>query len=257
MLEEKEDKEYVNDNEIEEILFNMSSSDFLENEVRSQLGDGIFITDKRDHLEFYIEKYKFIKANCTDTDDLMANLKYNKEEFVNDVIDAICTKFEIDYDVENNTTKMAKVLYTFFVINYKDNLSEFMINLIKKNKQIIIKELKSRKRHRDIGVSASKSKFYNNNDAFIINNIDYILFNILPSIELDGDYINYIINYDDNINYNNMNKLISSDSISLSSDSYRAFISPFLDRDNGYSDVISEIIIKLTSGAKQNDISII
>lgn len=252
-----DEKEYVNDNEIEEILFNMSSDDFLENEVRSQLDEGIFVTNKRDHLEFYIEKYKFIKSSSLDTGDFIENLKYNKEEFVRDVVYAISEKFEIEYDVADVDTKMAKILYMFFVINYKENLSEFMINIIKKNKQTIIKELKNRKRTRDIGSSASKSKFYNNNDAFIINNIDYILFNIVPSIELDGEFINYIIKYDDNINYNNVGKMIENNKIMLTEDSYKSFIEPFLNRDEGYSDVISDIIIKLTNGAKQNDITII
>lgn len=254
-----EEKEYIGESETEEILFNMSSDDFLENEIMEQLSeDGMFNSHKRNHVEFYLEKYKFMKLNYADTDtDFLENLKYKKNEFVESVINAICDKFDIGIEEEALTTKNAKTLYTFFVIDYKDNLKELFINVLKKNKQLIIKELKARKRHRDIGTNASKAKFYNTNDAFIINNIEYILFDIIPSIEFGEEFIDYIVDYDDNINYSNLRKMIDNNIIDLDSDSFKAFINPFVEHYDGYSEVISDIIIKLTSDAKQNDISII
>lgn len=258
-FEEDDEKEFINDSESEEILFNMSSEDFIENEIMNQLNDeGIFNSYKRDHVEFYLEKYKFMKLKFIDNEnsDFLDTLKYNKEEFISNVAEAICDKFNINMETDDMTTKNTKILYTFFVLNYKDNLKELFINVLKKNKQVIIKEIKTRKRHRDIGITASKAKFYNNNDAFIINNLDYILFNIIPSMEFDSDFIDYIIDYDDNINYNNMRKLIDNSKIELDSDTFKSFIEPFMEHCEGYTDVVSEIVIKLTSDAKQNEISI-
>lgn len=253
----------IDKREIERILFEISSLDFLENEIENQI-EYIFESNKRNYLEFYLEKYKFVKSNIDvtsypnieDLDDMKEEMKYNKNRFITDILLKVCDKFDIQIDGDENNTKIAKTLYKFFVIDYKENLKIFFLNIIKKNKQSIIKELKARKRNRDIGLSASKSKYINTNDAIIINNLEFILMDIISSMEFDGDFIDYIINYDDNINYMNISKLIEKEKIILTQETFECFISPFINREEGYTDIISEIVIMLVENTKQRELDL-
>ena len=245
------------DDGAEEMLYDMSSEEFVEDEIGSQVSINIFDSQKRNYVEFYIEKYKYLKSLYEDDVERMPDLRENKEQFIDNIICMISDKFNIEIDEEHKSTKMAKTLYNFFVLNYLDNMEAFFFNYIQKNKKSIITEIKRTKtKVRDITTIASKSKFQNSNDALIINNISYILFDLIPSIELGQEFMDYILNYDDDITNTNMEKLIDKEYISIDNDTYQAFIEPFVERHDGYSVLISNLIMRLYSEVKEHQLNI-
>lgn len=248
----------VDQEETEEMIFEMSSDEFLENEIEEQMSTEIFNETKRNYVEIYIEKYKYLKGLYEDDDETLLELKENKTNFINSIRDRISEIFSINIDTDNEKqTKITKNIYNFFVMNYSENIKSFFINYIEKNKKIIINELKRQKsKSRDVSSIAAKTKFVNSNEAMIINNISSILFDIIPSSGLGSDFIDYIIDYDDDITNLNIQKFIEDGVISIDEDTFRSFIDPFVNRNEGYSEIISEIIIEFSQMIKQNDIDI-
>lgn len=245
------------DDGTEEMLYDMSNEEFVEDEIGAQVTTNIFDSEKRNYVEFYIEKYKYLKTLYEDDTERLPELRENKEEFIDNIITKVSETFNVEIDEEHRSTKMAKTLYNFFVLNYLENLEEFFFNYIQKNKKAIITEIKRTKtKVRDITTIASKSKFQNNNDALIINNISYILFDLIPSIELGPDFIDYILNYDDDITNTNMEKLISKEHITIDNDTYISFLEPFVERHDGYSVVLSNIVVRLYSEIKEHQLNL-
>ena len=246
--------------DLEEMLFSMSTDDFIENEISSQLEDTIFTEgkDKRNYVELYMEKYKYLSNVYGGDDALLNDLEENKDIFISNIVNKIADEFEIEVLQEEVGKKMAKALYNFFVVFYADNLKEFFLNYIQRNKKILIAEVKKQKsKVRDVTTIAAKAKYYNANDAIIINNINNILLNLIPSIELGEEFIDYIIEYDDNTVNTTIGKLIKKGYITISQDTYEAFLRPFLERYDGYSNIITDIVMELNQQVKQNPINIL
>lgn len=246
--------------DIEEILFDMSTDDFIDNEIREQISDNIFSDNKRNYVEFYIEKFKFLKELYKENNqyDKLEELKDNKELFITQITNLISDTFKIDIDQDSINNKMTKSLYSFFVVDYSEHLQNFFINYILKNKKNIISEIKKNKsKVRDIAAIAAKSKFANSTDAIIINNINFVLFDLIPSVELGEDFIKYITDYDDDIINDNLIKFMDDDSITITDDTRKSFLEPFLDQSDGYTNVVSNIIIQLTKDIKQIDVNIL
>ena len=126
--------------EIEEMLFDMSTDEFIENEIETQMNEEIFIDSekKRNYVELYIEKFKYLKTIYVDDPDTLEELEENKNSFIENIINSISSKFNFEVDDEAISKKMAKTLYNFFIIDYTDNLKEFFLNFLQKNKKSII-----------------------------------------------------------------------------------------------------------------------
>lgn len=245
------------DKEAEEMLFEMSTDDFIENEIEEQISESLFSSNKTNHVEFYLEKYKYLcKEVYVDDDDTLAQLEENKENFLQNIVSKISETFEFEIDENEVTNKVAKTLYNFFIVNYADNLKDFFLNFLNKNKKSIIADLKAMKvKTRDVSTIASKVKYYNANDAIIINNINTILLKIIPNYDIGNEFIDYIINYDDSRINNKMRKYLDEAIITFE-DTYNAFLTPFVEKHDGYSSIISDIVIELNEQAKTNKIDI-
>lgn|SRR5574344_309486 len=252
----EDDDELKGLEDTESIFFDMSSNDFLESEIDDQLNVNLFNYNKRNHVELYLEKFKYLKNVYEQDGDTLEELFENKENFIANIISMITEKFAIEIDADIIGNKAAKTLYNFFVVYYYDNIKSFFINYIQKNKKIILTELKKQKsKIRDVTSVASKSKFNNSQDALLLNNIESVLFDIIPSEELGENFINFITDYDDDITNINITKFIDKGEINLEN-TYENFLEPFINREDGYAEIISDIIIKLSEDMKFNDIKL-
>lgn len=252
----EDDDELKGLEDTESIFFDMSSNDFLESEIDDQLNVNLFNYSKRNHVELYLEKFKYLKNVYEQDGDTLEELFENKENFIANIISMITEKFAIEIDDDIIGNKAAKTLYNFFVVYYYDNIKSFFINYIQKNKKTILSELKKQKsKIRDVTSVASKSKFNNSQDALLLNNIETVLFDIIPSEELGENFINFITDYDDDITNINITKFIGKGEINLEN-TYENFLEPFINRENGYTEIISDIIIKLSEDMKFNDIKL-
>ena len=246
--------ERENSLDLDEMLFSMNSEEFLENEVLEQISN-LFESNKIDYLSSYISKYKYYKKEYEENEDFVEGLKERKIDTVKFIIEVICEKFSIDIDVDDYKTKIAKTLYKFFVIDYKENLITFFINYINSNKKAIVAEIKSLKRGRDISNIVSKSKFANNNDALIINNINYILLDLITSMTEDDSNLDLVIDADDDVTSLNLRDLLNNEIIKFNG-TFSMFVGPFIEKEDGYSEIVSEIVLRLSQDAKLLPINI-
>lgn len=240
--------------DLDEMLFSMNSEEFLESEVLDQISN-LFEPNKIDYLSSYISKYKYYKKEYDENEDFVNGLKERKIDTVKFIIDVICEKFSIDIDVDDYKTKIAKTLYKFFVLDYKENLITFFINYINTNKKAIVAEIKSLKKGRDISNIVSKNKFANNNDALIINNINYILLDLITSMTEDDSNLDLVIDDDDDVTSLNLRDLLNNETVKFNG-TFNMFVGPFIDREDGYSEIVSEIVLRLSQDAKLLPINI-
>lgn len=247
-----EDFETENSSELDDILYSMNSEDFLENEVEEQLDEGIFSDKKTNYVEKYISKFKYFKNEYSENQEFIESLNEKKDGVRDFILDQISNKFEIVIDDESKKMRVARALYEFFIVDYKDNLETLILNYINNNKKDIIAEVKRNKKGKDISSTAGKMKFSNNNDAIIINNITMIIFDIMPE-NLDEDFLNLILDTDDSVSNLAIKDLIDNNDITIDDDTMKAFIAPLIDKDDGYSDVVSNVVIELNNNAKLVD----
>lgn len=247
--------EYENPNELDEILYKMNSEDFIETELEKQLGEEIFSDYKTDYLDSYMTKYKFYKNEYNANDGFTESLKQNKDQLIEYVIDEIAEKFGIIVDEDCKNTRMAKTLYNFYVIDYKENLKNLFLNYINNNKKAILNVIKKEKRRKDISAIASKIIFANGNDALIIGNVSYIINEIIIGTDIE-DFMDMIIDADDNVTNLKIKDYLLKSKISLTEDSFNAFLEPYIDEESGWSDIISIITIELNEKAVKSDVDI-
>lgn len=140
--------EFENENpsELEEILYSMNTEEFLENELEDQLGESIFSEKKTNYLESYMSKYKFYLDEYSANEEFIESLKEKKDDMIEHILNEISDKFEFNIDDESRKTKVAKVLYEFFVIDYKNNMVDMILTYINDNKKSILQEIKRQKK---------------------------------------------------------------------------------------------------------------
>lgn len=250
-----DDFQFENQSELDDILYSMNCEDFLENEVEDQLDEGIFSNKKVDYLDNYLSKYKFYKKEYEANAEFVESLKDKKDNTIEFILNSVSDKFNFIIDEDSRTKKMAKTIYEFFVLDYRRNLKTMVINYINDNKKTIIPELKKKKKGKDISTTASKMNFANTNDALIINNVKYIIDEIIPNC-LNEDFIELILDSDDSVANINMRDFIDENKITIDNQTFLSFIHPLINEEDGWSDIISDIVIKLTKNANLVDIDI-
>ena len=97
-----------------------------------------------------------------------------------------------------------------------------------------------------------KNNFSNPNDAIIVDNIADILFNIIPSIE-DEDWINYILDDDDTVTNISIRKFIEEEIMEINLDTFNAFIDPFVGQEEGWSEVMNDIVLRYVEKNSNSD----
>lgn len=249
------DLEYENSSELSEILFNMNSEEFLETELSEQLNEEIFSSNKTNYLEAYLTKYKFCKNEYCANDGFIESLKNNKDELIEFVITQISDRFNLTIDEDSRGTKMAKILYDFFVINYNENLKNLFLCYILNNKKNIISILKKEKKRRDISVIASKVRYSNNNDALLVDNVAFIINEIILSSDIEN-FVDMISQMDNTVTNLKMTEYINKEKVSIDEETLEAFINPYIEEETGWSDIISDIVMELSNKAVKSDVDI-
>lgn len=98
-------------------------------------------------------------------------------------------------------------------------------------------------------------KYNNSNDATIINNVYNIIFNIIADT-LGEDFLELIIDSDDSVSNLAMKDFLENNKITVDDDTFKAFMRPLLDEEDGWSDVLSDVIMELTKNANKADLDI-
>lgn len=162
--------------------------------------DKNYNTSNRDSITnaIYVVENKYILARQEYAEDaeILERLESNRYELYIEVIEYICSKFEINVDLNmidrTNVYYIAYYIYDLLV-NYYNNITKFLVMFIIRNKNQIYDELNlvEFKKNKDSSTIYNKKMYKNNKMAIIISNIEFVIQNIVTRIPFDV-YVNTI-----------------------------------------------------------------
>jgi len=175
--------------DITDILENAESSisiddldlDFIVESVKEQVSELMESSSKKNYL-------KSFESNIDNSELNDEERKVMRENMYSEIINIISERFNIQInksDVSNR--EIAKNLYKFFVINYIENVEQFLEIYIIENKKDIVAELERKEINskRIEGISSKKI-------AIILNNISFVI-DIIANSEISfKEFLTYI-----------------------------------------------------------------
>lgn len=155
--------------------------DFIIESIKEQCTDLMESSSKRNYLKLF--------ENKIDTSDLDEDERQTMRETIySQIIDIIADNFKIEIDKSTISNKqLAKNLYKFFILNYVENVEQFLEIYIIENKKDIVAELE-RKNINSKRIEGIPSKKI----AIILNNISFVIDIISNSHITFEDFLRYI-----------------------------------------------------------------
>ena len=155
--------------------------DFIIESIKEQCTDLMESSSKRNYLKLF--------ENKIDTSDLDEDERQTMRETIySQIIDIIADNFKIEIDKSTVSNKqLAKNLYKFFILNYVENVEQFLEIYIIENKKDIVAELE-RKNINSKRIEGIPSKKI----AIILNNISFVIDIISNSHITFEDFLRYI-----------------------------------------------------------------
>lgn len=155
--------------------------DFIIESIKEQCTDLMESSSKRNYLKLFENK---IDASDLDEDERQTM----RETIYSQIIDIIADNFKIEIDKSTISNKqLAKNLYKFFILNYVENVEQFLEIYIIENKKDIVAELE-RKNINSKRIEGIPSKKI----AIILNNISFVIDIISNSHITFEDFLRYI-----------------------------------------------------------------
>lgn len=245
MINNNENSDY--ELEVQEAVAGMHPELLVEN-IRGQINSGLESSYNVNYLKEYINQFKYLKNLYSEDSDIVSTLKDNLEVTLRMVIDEISDKFNFSIYIDEDTKlkPLAKALYNFFVMKYESFLVEFIVGYIKVNSKTILDILKDQDRiKKGKNVTTITNKTLYGPKSPIMNNVNYIVTEIIPSMDLDREFLDYIDR--DSITTNNIKELFENDFQVECDDLFESFFRPITDREIGFGSIISEVTVELAN----------
>lgn len=184
--------------EVSDILetFNIAEISLL---IRDQINgdEDNFINNRTDH--FMPLYYKYAMLTKYDLEEDIVNEAEHRFFSICEVfIEEICKKFKLQLDPEWMALKNSELpaitiaLYTFFILDFTQNVYEVILNYIMKNHELVYKTFEDLKNKKDASTLSNK-KNLSPEMTIIISNIYDIMKWILLNID-EGDFLDYLEN---------------------------------------------------------------
>ena len=236
--------------ELKDELLLESILEQIKNPLNSSYGNS-------DYLEIFRMRYNYLKEAYGSNKNFIKKLKELKYKIYFEIFDEIVRKFNLEYSPSNLSIEDCVYdLYSFFVLNYKDNIVDYIINIIIKEKKNLVKDLKHAKYSKSIGCSSLKKIFKYKEDAIILSNITNIINNIV-NLERDNlDVISDICENDFNevSNYNIYQYFITGFAMAPNNDFNDIFFKPLKKKEEGYTHIINDVRNHLLNINKRKDV---
>lgn len=161
--------------------------DIIVESIEEQVEELMESSSKRNYL-------KAFEDNLDNSDLSDDERKTIRETMYDKIIDIISEKFNIHVDTDSDSSVskkgLAKNLYKFFVINYVNNVEQFLESYIIENKKEIVAELERKdiNAKRIEGISSKKI-------AHILNNTSFVIEIIASSNITFREFLEYIIKH--------------------------------------------------------------
>ena len=218
--------------------------DYITESIESQLETLLTDSSKKNYLKKFIDKSDKLMKNHPDKSDEINNLK---ETIYTHIINAICAKFDIsvdDYSLHylSNTYKFIKTIYKFFVIEYIENITNFIEMYIVENRSSIVDELSVINEN----LRNKKISEVDQQTSVILNNVDSVI-EIISNHNLGmDDFLEYLNKHPDStasclnmIEYCNSGLIIDADNI------FKYIIKSLVNEDEGFSNIYTLLQLNL------------
>lgn len=233
-----EEYEIVNNIDLDIILSDlpleliMSS---LDHQIKNPLDIGT------DYCTIFFDKCASVLQEYKGVEDIEKDLEELTTKFCLKVLNMLDDKFKFDINYDGLTnydlTKMTLMMYKFFILRYRKNVSRFIYNFIQKNKKMISEQFLNDDKRKDITTIVMKKITKNKDDIRIISNLPIIIKNIL---EMDHDPLDFMelaapvdLYYADEIR-------TLLENFTLSGNFTKPYLSTLLYQ---YTDIVDEILI--------------
>lgn len=178
--------------------------DFITENINGQIEGSIPLGTN--FLEMVINKFNYIIENDEIELETKQQLKYYIMDFCDDLIESIAQKFDFIVNLVDDTytahIDLLYTLYTFFISNKYDNIMNFLIHYINKNRDILLKNIGADSNSaKDFTSLCSIKKNINKHNIPILSNLSTILDFIRNNAEaIDSDeFLSYLDDGDTNI----------------------------------------------------------
>lgn len=181
------DDDFVNVFDIERILGDLPI-DIIKENIKSQIEDPLtFMTN---HCDQVYETLDEAMEEFGHVDEYRYELQELRDDFNSFLLIELDNGFELGIDVENlQTYEMEEVgrnAYEFFVVNLKENITNFLKNYICLNKTNLASLFNDEYKRKDVTTTNMKRLTKNKEDVIVLSNIISVIYHILD-LEMDPE----------------------------------------------------------------------
>ena len=206
----------------------------IDHQIKNPLDVGTdFCTIVFDKCAAVLKEYKGIEEVEKEIEEL--NTKFNSS------ISFSTSSIPLYYDGLTNydLTKMTLMMYKFFILRYRKNVSRFIYNFIQKNKKMISEQFLNDDKRKDITTIVMKKITKNKDDIRIISNLPIIIKNILDMEHDPLDFMELAAPVD--LYYADEIKKLLED-FTLAGNFTKPYLNTVLYQ---YTDVVDEVLIEV------------
>ena len=181
------DNDFINGFDIERILGDLPI-DIIKENIKSQIDDPLtFMTN---HCDQVYETLDEAMEEVGHIDDYKYELQEIRDNFNSFLLLELDSGFGLGIDVENlqsyEMEEIGRHAYEFFVVNLRENITNFLKNYICMNKSSLAELFIDEYKRKDVTTTNMKRLTKNKDDVVILSNIISIIYHILD-LELDPE----------------------------------------------------------------------
>ena len=254
---DEDDEDLVLTEDESDTIINNLKDELIMESINEQIKDPLNNSfGNADYLDIFTSRYQYLSECYKDSPSFIKKLNDIKELIYNNIFESITQKFNLSYNLSNiNIIECASNLYYFFVIDYKQNLIDYILNDIFKNKKSILLSLQEPKYTKNLTINALKKVLKNKDDAIIISNILSVVDSIIKNDKDNLDVISDICKLDieESNNYSIYQYFLKDFSLAPNKDFNNLFFKSIINRKEGFAFIVNEIKMELLENAPKKN----
>ena len=181
------ENDFINGFDIERILGDLPI-DIIKENVKTQIDDPLnFMTN---HCDQVYETLDEAMDEIGHIDEYKYELNEMRDDFNSFLVLELDNRFGLGIDVENMQSyeleEVGRNVYEFFIVNLKDNLTNFFMNYIYSNKSYLASLFTDEYKRKDVTTTNMKKITKNKDDVVVLANIISVIYHILD-LELEPE----------------------------------------------------------------------
>ena len=175
-----QDLEEVEDDIIEISSLKDLSRELIEECIKDQITNPFY--SSTNYIEQFMEAYELDKDQTYDDTDYNVELDQTALEFFHKVLLLLDEKFNLCLDLQTvfdlnieNIKSITSAIYEFFIIDYEENISDYIISIVLESKDLIVKDIIKNKIGNETLSIRYKERINNATYLTLISNTDIII----------------------------------------------------------------------------------